>query len=128
MCLHLAKSVVVGVSYEHTQTLRLLAERFSFPPEESVFSRAGIASARIFLSSRPKPVDLTNRLDQCRRDLAAAVVAYSWHSCGFGDGTVSDQWSEIDAENFYALSEKLEAEGITLQRGSPYLPILEELF
>jgi hypothetical protein len=120
-CLHLTENIASSISYEDTQTVRLLAERFSYLPEENAFSRAGIADAKAFLSSHPTTVSLTKRLDQCKRDLAGAVVAYSWHSCGFGDGTISEQWSESEAEKFYALRQKLEAEGVTLESGSPYL-------
>lgn len=124
-CLHLVESIAEGDFNKNTRIIQLLAQSFSYLPDESTFSRTGVAYAQAYLDSRPKPAELLQRLDQCRRDLSGAAAVYNGHSCGFGVGTISKRWSELEYTEHAILLQWLESEGVTLSQGSPYWPSLE---
>lgn len=104
-CLGILEGGGSHISFADGRAIQLLGERLSNAPETSPASHEGRLAAARFLSGSPSPEQLTNRLMTCRADLSEIIQGYLWHSCGYGVGALSGDWSMRDRTDFYELTE-----------------------
>ena len=90
------------------RVVKLFTEKLSYNPVESASSRRGYALADTFLNASNDPAEISMRLAQCYEDLSKITAGYSWHSCGYAQGSLSESWSEKDLTEFAAYVNALE--------------------
>lgn len=122
-CLEILENGGSYVTFADGRAIQLLGERLSFVPDASSASHEGRLAAAGFLSEAPSPEEIANRLMVCRADLTEIIERYSWRSCGYGVGTLSEDWSMRDKLDFYVLTEGPIPEG-----GVLFLDLRKRLF
>ena len=110
-CLGILEGGASHVTFADGRAIQLLGESLSYVPEASPASHEGRLAAAEFLSGYPSTEQLANRLMACRADLTSIIQRYRWHSCGYGVGALSDDWSIRDRTDFHVLTEGPVPEG-----------------
>ena len=110
-CLGLLEGGGAHVTFADGRAIQLLGERVSYAPEESSVSREGRLAAVDFLAQEPSAESLSHRLRTCRSELGEIIQSYTWHSCGFGVGSLSEEWSLRDQLDFNLLTGEERAQG-----------------
>lgn len=106
-CLHLLDRAGSEISYLDGRAIQLLGERLANAPDASDPSGRGRVAAEIFLADSPHNGLLSSLLMECRASLAEITERYAWRSCGYGIGSLSQDWSERD---WYQYDELLRGE------------------
>ena len=109
-CLRLLEQAGQNISYDERRKIKLFAEKLSYSPDESKLSHMGRVSADELLSTIPTKGALAEQLSVCLSDLTAITAAYSWHVCGYANGSLAEDWSSRDRAEFYEYTRALDGE------------------
>lgn len=102
-CLGLLGEVAPQIDFDNARKIELIAESLSFAPDRSLVSRQGRLAAAGLIAENPSMAMVSSRLNVCSDNLGNVIKSYLAHSCGFGIGALSEEWSSLDLQAFYDL-------------------------